>query len=211
MTAAADGVAGLLLAAGAGRRMGGPKALLPWGDELLVEHGARLLAGAGCTPVIVVLGCQADEVRERAALTAAATVTAADWETGLAASLRAGLAALADGPGGAAVVALVDQPGIGGGAVRRLVDAWRAGAVAAVATYAGLARNPVLLDRAVWPEVVAAAEGDVGARAWLGDNSGLVTPVACDGTGDPTDVDTPADYAALAARICPRPDTLETV
>ena len=106
---------------------------------------------------------------------------------------------------GAAVVALVDQPRIGASAVRRHIDAWHAGAVAAVATYDGQPRNPVLLDRSVWPEVAALADGDVGARGWLRAHRERVTAVVCDGTGDPTDVDTRADYDALVAL-----DILET-
>ena len=74
------------------------------------------------------------------------------------------------------------------------------GAVAAVATYAGRHRNPVLLDRSVWADVAALAEGDAGARSWLRAHPDLVTAVPCDDTGSARDVDTPADLAAL-----PRP------
>ncbi|MYS19246.1 MULTISPECIES: NTP transferase domain-containing protein, partial [unclassified Streptomyces] len=60
-------VAGLLLAAGGGRRLGGrPKALLPFGGRPLVEHAVRVLRAGGCAPVHVVLGAAAAEVRERA-------------------------------------------------------------------------------------------------------------------------------------------------
>jgi CTP:molybdopterin cytidylyltransferase MocA len=111
----------------------------------------------------------------------------------MAASLRAGLRHVADTDASAAVVALVDQPWIGAAAVDRLRAAWESGACAAVATYDGEHRNPVLLDRAVWAEVVASIGGEVGARRWLRENSEQVTLVACDGTGDPRDVDTPAD------------------
>ena len=84
--------AGLVLAAGAGRRYGSPKALVRLGDRLLVERAADLLAAGGCDPVLVVLGAAADEVLATAALPE--TVLNPDWATGMGSSLRAGLAAL---------------------------------------------------------------------------------------------------------------------
>ncbi len=115
------------------------------------------------------------------------------------ASLRSGLAALTSTPHDACVVALVDQPLVGASAVTRLRAAAARGALAAVATYAGAPRNPVLLARPVWADVAATAEGDAGARTWLRDHPELVEQVPCDGTGSPYDVDTPADLAQLPA------------
>ena len=188
-------VAGLLLAAGSGSRFGGPKALVPFEGELLVSRGQRLLREGGCDPVLVVTGAAADEVAGHVSW----AVVASDWQTGMGASLRAGLAALAPTCAEAVVVALADQPRVGVGSVVRLREAHAAGAVAAVATYGGRARNPVLLARATWPAVAALAVGDTGARPWLRANPDLVVEVACDGTGNPHDVDTPADLAALEA------------
>jgi CTP:molybdopterin cytidylyltransferase MocA len=192
-------VAGLLLAAGGGRRFGGPKALAVVDGERFVERGIRLLAGAGCTPVAVVLGADADRIRGEADLRGAEVVVNPGWATGMGSSLRCGLAAL-EGRCHAVVVALADQPLVGVTCVERLVAAWRSGAVAAVATYAGVPRNPVLLDRSTWAEAAAAAVGDAGARAFLRSAAAPVTEVACDGTGRPDDVDTPADLAGLETR-----------
>ncbi len=191
--------AGLLLAAGAGRRMGGPKALVELDGTPLVQRGTALLRAAGCVPVVVVVGAAADRVRPLCA--GAEVVEAPDWATGMGASLRAGLAALASWspPVGACVVALVDQPRVTAQAVQRLLAAHRAGAVAAVATYDGQRRNPVLLDRSTWDDVAAAAVGDEGARPWLRANAGLVTAVDCSDAGAPDDVDTPHELAALTA------------
>ncbi len=189
--------AGLLLAAGAGSRFGGPKALVRYQGELLVHRGRRLLTEGGCAPVVVVLGAQAEQVMVTAELDDC--VLALDWETGMGASLRTGLAALANRDTDACVVALADQPLIGPGAVVRLQEAHAAGAVAAVATYGGKQRNPVLLDRSIWDAVALAAVGDTGARPWLRANPELVTVVPCDGTGSPFDVDTPDDLAAMEA------------
>jgi CTP:molybdopterin cytidylyltransferase MocA len=185
-------VAGVLLAAGEGRRMGRPKALVRLDGEPLVERGVRLLAEGGCEPIVVVVG--AAEVAVDAQV-----VHNPDWRSGMGSSLRAGLRAL--GPHvEAAVVALVDQPLIGPEAVRRLIGAWRAGAPdAVVATYEGQPRNPVLLDRGVWERAMASALGDQGARAFLRDAyDARIVEVPCDGTGSPADLDTPEELAAVS-------------
>lgn len=189
-------VAGLLLAAGAGRRMGAPKALVEVAGEPLVRRGIRLLRDGGCSPVVVVVGASADRVR--ALCSDAQVVEAEGWETGMGASLRAGLASLdAD----ACIVALVDQPLVTSEAVRRLRAAHRDGAVAAVATYDGQRRNPVLLGRSTWSGVAAAAHGDEGARSWLRAHETLVVTVDCSDTGSSDDLDTPQDLAALREAV----------
>jgi nicotine blue oxidoreductase len=190
-------VAGVVLAAGAGRRLGAPKALVELGGELLVERAVRTAAGGGCDPVFVVLGSHADEVLSRASLAGARPVIAADWSEGMGASLRAGIDAAESTRCPAIVVSLVDQPRITAAAIRRLIDAWIGGAEAAVATYDGKPRNPVLLARTTWDEVRATAIGDTGAREWLRANRCRVVNVACDEVGDPADIDTPLDLEAI--------------
>lgn len=184
-------VAGLLLAAGSGSRLGRPKALVEVGGERLVDRGVRVLHEGGCHPIVVVLGAATAQV------CGALTVRNPDWRSGMGSSLRAGLAAL-PAESGHVVIALVDQPRVGPQAVRRLVEAARAGAAVAVATYGGAPRNPVLIARAHFAEVAALAVGDVGARPFLRAHPGLVTPVPCDDVGDPADIDTPEDLAELA-------------
>jgi nicotine blue oxidoreductase len=192
-------VAGLVLAAGAGRRMGQPKALVSFQGELLVERAVRTAVAAGCDPVLVVLGSHAAEVVAGADLGAARTVVAANWSDGMGASLHAGLEAATDRGCEAVAVILVDQPLVSAEALRRLADAWRGGALAAVATYDGRPRNPVVLDKRIWTEVAAAAVGDIGARGWLRSHPDQVVGVGCDGSGDPIDIDTPNDLSALEA------------
>lgn len=178
-------VCGLLLAAGAGRRYGMPKALVPvpGGDgELLVEHGVRTLREGGCSPVVVVLGAAAEQVPE---LPGARVVVNPGWAGGMGSSLRAGLAAA---EGDAAVVLLVDTPGVTAEAVRRVAAGADASSLR-VATYHGKRGHPVLLGRAHWEGVAALAEGDVGARPYLREHR--PEPVACEDVADGRDLDVP--------------------
>lgn len=176
---------GLVLAAGAGRRFGGPKAVARLHGERLVDRAVRLVASGGCTPVVVVTGAAAVDVP------GATVVDNPAWSTGMGSSLRAGLAAL-PATAEAAVVVLVDTPWLGPEAVRRVVAAHRSGAQLAVATYDGERGHPVLLGRAHWAGIVRAARGDVGAKAYLAGRNDVVE-VDCTGTGDPADVDVADD------------------
>jgi nicotine blue oxidoreductase len=192
-------VAGVLLAAGEGSRFGRPKALVELGGMTLAERGVALLRAGGADPVLVVAGA-AD-----VSIDGAYVVKNPDWRTGMGSSLRAALDVLADEDAGvvAAVVALADQPLVGAEAVRRLIDAHRAGATVAVAAYDGQPRNPVLIAREHWVGVIASATGDTGARAFLRARPELVTLVECGDTGQPDDIDTPEDLARIAPRVHP--------
>ena len=136
-----------------------------------------------------------------------------EWRTGMGSSLRAALRALSQAGNpdaaersaavlppdvAAVVVALADQPLVGAEAVARLIAAHRAGASVAVAAYQGQPRNPVLLAREHWPEVIATATGDQGARAFLRARPDLVTLIECGDTGRPDDIDTTADLERIA-------------
>ncbi|WP_299538915.1 nucleotidyltransferase family protein [uncultured Streptomyces sp.] len=192
-------VAGLLLAAGGGRRLGGrPKALLPQRGRPLIEHAVRVLREGGCGPLHVVLGAAADEVRERADLAGCAVTVNPDWEQGMGSSLRAGLAALRGTGADAVLVLLVDQPGIGPEAVARVRTASGGARDALVAaSYDGGRGHPVLFGADRWEGVAATAEGDRGARAYLRDHRGELTLVDCSDVALPHDIDTPEDLIRL--------------
>jgi nicotine blue oxidoreductase len=181
-------VAGLLLAAGGGRRYGMPKALVERDGRLLVERGLATLREGGCDPVYVVLGAARDEVLARAELSGATVVDNPDWSGGMGSSLRAGLAAAAAGDAGALVVLLVDTPGITPGAVARLVGRAAPDALAAAA-YGRKQGHPVLLGRAHWAGVAALADGDVGARPYLAGHPPEL--IDCDDIADGADLDVP--------------------
>src|SRR5688500_11726356 len=131
-------VAGLVLAAGGGRRYGMPKALVEYDGSLLVERAVRT-ARAVCDPVLVVLGAQAVDVWRQADLDGATVLANKDWETGMASSLRTGLDGLRGWPGrvDAALILLVDMPGMTPEALQRLAAGASPDALA-VAVYDGV-------------------------------------------------------------------------
>jgi nicotine blue oxidoreductase len=174
--------------------MGRPKAAVELDGEPLVARGVRTLRDAGLDPVVVVLGAGLPDVAE---LLPAGTrwVPAPGWDTeGQAASLRAGLDAVDATDADAVLVALVDTPGIGSAALARVAahatgpDALARGAVD------GRAGHPVLLGRAHWARVRAAAEGDAGARGFLRGRDDVVAVDISD-VAVPDDLDTPEDLA----------------
>ena len=191
-----SGCAGLLLAAGEGRRLGLPKALVGLDGELLVDRAVAALADAGCAPVLVVLGARAGDVVARARLDGAVVVVNDGWAEGIGSSLRVGLQVLSELGAARVVVALADQPRIGADVVRRLVS-HPADVAAVAASYGGRAGNPVRLDASVWAEVSATARGDVGARAWMRAHPEQVQVVACDDLGSDDDIDTREDLIRL--------------
>jgi len=220
-------VCGVVLAAGAGSRMGTPKALMrtPSGEPWLAV-ACRLLLAAGCARVVVVLGAAAHE----AALLLPAdarvgSVVNAEWADGMASSLRAGLAAASEAGGDAALVALVDMPALPGSVVARVlgvvssvpavpavpatsavsaapaVPAGRAVSTTSLAraVFGGRPGHPVLIGRDHWVPLSATLAGDHGARAYL-DAHG-VAEVECGDLYDGHDVDSPGtDGSGAGAR-----------
>jgi nicotine blue oxidoreductase len=205
VSAAAPGSpVGLVLAAGAGTRLGlGPKALLPRHGATLVEHLARTLLGGGCVEVVVVTGAGAERVS--AALEDLLGVRCERnprWREGMGTSLRAGLAAI--GPGLDVLVTPVDRPGLSAAEVARVLAAHRRGGITAAAHRdpAGRLRrgHPVLLDAGWTAVAAAAAHDDVGARDLLRARREIVQLVDCTDLEDGADLDVPEQLWRLDAR-----------
>jgi len=200
-------VRGLLLAAGAGRRMGGPKALVRRspGEPTFVERGVEVLHAGGCRGVTVVVGAAAEEV---AAIVDRLghdvdVVHCPDWHEGMGASLRAGLGALVrtahEGDAGldAVLVSLVDLPDLTPEVVARVLATGGGPAgghrrsVLRRASYRGAPGHPALIGRDHWDGVIATATGDNGARDHFRTHPHEL--VECGDLATGRDVDTPAE------------------
>jgi CTP:molybdopterin cytidylyltransferase MocA len=182
---------GMVLAAGGGSRFGMPKGLVRDGDGTpWVQLACRALLDGGCRDVVVVLGAQAREAAELVPA-AATTVVAADWASGIAASLRTGLAAVEDTGADAVVVSLVDLPGLRADAVRRVLAVsgtpHAARRALARAVYGGAPGHPVLVGRAHWRPLADAVRGDTGAGPYLRAHGAAA--VDCTDLGGGDDVD----------------------
>jgi MoxR-like ATPase/CTP:molybdopterin cytidylyltransferase MocA len=188
---------GVLLAAGGGRRMGQPKALVrdPDGTSWL-NRAVDAVAEGGCEPVVVVLGAEADQAagilaeRDWPGGRTVRWVEAVDWPEGMGASLRRGLDAAQDTDAATAVVSLVDLPDVGPDVVERVVaavgdDPHGLGRAA----YQGVPGHPVVLGRDHWSDVAADAVGDRGAREYLATHGVLL--VECGDLASGLDLDAP--------------------
>ena len=178
-----------MLAAGAGSRFGGPKALAraadgtPW-----VELAVRMLRAAGCAPVLVALGASAEEARGLVPADADIVIVE-DWSEGLSASLRAGLGAASALSAEAVLITPVDTPGAAVDAAVRVIE--RAGnplsAGLARAVYEGRPGHPVLIGRDHWAVLAATLSGDGGAGAYLSQHDAVT--VECGDLWSGEDVD----------------------
>lgn len=193
---------GLLLAAGAGRRMGGPKALLrltPTGPTL-IETAVERLWQAGCDRVVAVVGAWAPQASDAVAHLRVDVVAAPDWDEGMGASLRAGLAHLDGSQDEVTLVTLVDLPDVTAQVMARVLAAAQPQGAAALvrAAYGGVPGHPVAIGRDHWDAVRSSARGDRGARDHLRTTAHDL--VECGDLATGSDVDTVADLAARPDR-----------
>jgi CTP:molybdopterin cytidylyltransferase MocA len=191
-------VAAVVLAAGEGRRMGGPKALLRIGGESFLARVASLLAAASADPVVVVLGCEAERVRAEAGIPpGVAVVENRTWRHGMLESIWRGLEA-AEAAGAAAVlIHPVDHPLVEADTIARVYRALRAGATIAVPTFDGRRGHPGGFAAAAWPALRAVSPAR-GARGVLADHPDWIVHVE-GGPGCVAGIDTPDDYRRLVS------------
>ncbi|WP_258358484.1 selenium cofactor biosynthesis protein YqeC [Moorella sulfitireducens (nom. illeg.)] len=189
----------VVLAAGAGERFGSVKQLVPIDGQPMVLRVAAVARAAMPGDVVVVLGNEADRVAVALEGLAVNIAFNPAYRHGLSTSLQAGLAAL--GPEcQAALFVLADQPGVTPGVITRLCGAYlQERKKIVVPVYRGRRGNPVLIDRAFWPEIMA-SQGDVGAREIIRAHPEEVLAVEVDCPGVVQDIDTPAQYQAWVER-----------
>ncbi|MFT3973619.1 MAG: nucleotidyltransferase family protein [Amaricoccus sp.] len=201
MPAGRPRVAALVLAAGAGRRMrGADKLLEPVAGEPVLARVARAARQSQADETVVVLPPGATGRRDAVAGLGVEVVEAPDCAEGMAASLRAGLAAV-QARADAVVVLLADMPEVGPRAIDRLIAAFdpeEGRELCRAVSADGTPGHPVLFGRRFF-ETLAALTGDRGAREVIRDAAEFVTEVATEGQGAVVDLDTPEDWAAWRA------------
>jgi len=183
-------ISAIVLAAGEGSRFGGTKQLAQVRGRPLAQHAIDAATEAGVDEVIVVLGHDAERVRQGLRLGAARWVVNPAYAGGMASSLATGLAHADPGSEGA-VILLADQPGITAQHVRALLEAFSARRSPIVRLAFRSGPGPALISRELWPDV-SRLEGDTGARALIERRPELVEQVDVGGDA-PVDVDVPDD------------------
>lgn len=190
-------IAIVVLAAGSSERMGQPKQLLPWGQTTLLGHAVNVALASAADRVVVILGYQAETFREALADRPMRVVINQEWATGLASSVRAGLATVPDAE--AVVFLPTDQPRVTPALVDRVIATYRATGQPIVMLRCGDRRAPpALFARAMFP-ALQNLTGDQGGRALVDAHADQVAWVDLDEDDAAclADVDTPADYAVL--------------
>jgi CTP:molybdopterin cytidylyltransferase MocA len=193
-------IAGVVLAAGAGRRFGGGKQLAELDGRPLLEHALVAAAQAGLDPRFVVLGANAERILATVDLHGHEAVVCADWDEGMAASLRAGVGAARAAGADAILITLGDQPRVGAEAIARVLAARGGpeGASRAIrASYEDVPGHPALLEGSLF-DALLLLRGDEGARGVFKSANTLLVP--CDDVAIPTDVDVIDDLAALGRK-----------
>ncbi len=188
-------VAAIVLAAGGSSRFGSPKQLLRWKGQTLLEHVVDTILTSSVQEIVVVLGYQAEAARKVVADRPVRVVVNEDWESGQSSSVRAGVQALAAG-NQACLFLLVDQPNVTSGLIDEVVSRYRRTMAPVVAPIHGSQRgNPVLFDKALFPELLQ-AQGDEGGRQVIARHEREVETVEVADQNLFLDIDTVEDYEA---------------
>jgi molybdenum cofactor cytidylyltransferase len=187
-------IAAIVLAAGRSSRMGRPKQLVDWHGRPLVRAVVEQALAARLDEIVLVTGNAREQVEQAVSGLPVRLEHNPRYAEGQSTSLRAGVAAL--GPQcSAAIVLLGDQPFVSAAILRALIDAWQGGGACIVApSYRGQRGNPVLFERALFPELQQIS-GDQGARELLQRRRADVRLVEIDDDRPLIDIDTPEDYA----------------
>ena len=197
-----------MLAAGLASRFGNQKLLTPLAGRPLLQHAVDAANASSLAPVVIVLGADADTIAGQIDRGRARIARNADYATGQASSLRAGLRAIASDGGAtdagradAVVVLLGDQPMVTAALLDALVARQRdTCAVAVMCVQAGRRSPPTLLHRDLWPEIEG-LRGDVGAREILAGRSDVALLTVEPAVARLDDIDTPDDLSRLTPRI----------
>jgi molybdenum cofactor cytidylyltransferase len=157
-------LAAVILSGGESRRMGVPKALLPYRGKTFVEHLLEVTRHARVGVTRIVVGAHANEIREKLSARSAEIVVNADWAKGQLSSIQAGIRSMPDGANDGMILAPVDHPIVSAELVSRLIEEFDSGGNAVVLpTFHGRRGHPLIFRASLYPELLSAS-AEVGAR-----------------------------------------------
>ena len=186
----------LVMAAGASRRMGRPKQLLPFGSTTLLRHAVEVALSSHASKVAVVLGSGEEAMRNELAGLPIEIVTNPEWDRGMGTTIRAGAQAIGMYPEvGALILTVADSPGLSAETYNRIIAAHVASGLPIVASeYAGTVGVPALFERQYFDSLIA-LPADHGCKALIMANSAKVIRMPCPEAAK--DIDSPKDYEAV--------------
>lgn len=171
-------LAAVVLAAGEGRRFGAIKQLATFRGQPLVCRTIDAARNAGAKPIVVVLGAHANAIEPVLRDTDVRITMNDAWASGIASSLRAGIAAvLASNEVDGVLILTIDQPLVDATMLRSLIDAFGGARAIVASRYAETIGIPVVIGRAHLADLSASVAGDRGAGAWLRARGSAVTTV----------------------------------
>jgi molybdenum cofactor cytidylyltransferase len=191
----------ILLAAGASSRLGKPKQLLSYEGKTLLQHGIQQAVATGATPIIAVLGANADFLIKETAYHGIEVILNPQWNEGMASSIRCGIKYLQDRKPDvhAAIIMVCDQPYVTTQLLNDLVENYQATRKPIVASsYANIQGTPALFDKTIFAALLE-LKGDVGAKKIMKENPGMVELVNFP-LGN-IDIDTKEDYESLPLHL----------
>jgi len=190
-------VSGVVLAAGQSSRIGGTKQLLEFRGSTLLGQVIANARRSLLDEIIVVLGHDALEIRNKLDLEGVKVILNENYRQGQGSSLKAGMAHVSSGSH-AAMFLLGDQPLVDEGVIDTVIRAYeKSSSPIVVPVFAGKRGNPVIIGRELFGELAATAKGDAGARVLFNRHAGVIHRVEIDSRSIHMDVDTAEDYKNL--------------
>ena len=190
-------VAAIVLAAGESKRMGSPKALLPFSGKTLIRGVVDLLTAGGLSPIVVVLGAHAELIRHEVAGLNVRVTTNHGYRAGQLSSLQKGLEVVGESSATGVLVHPVDHPAVKTETVRAILKCFAAShAPVVVPTYNGRRGHPVIFSAKLFDELMNAPV-EIGARAVVWRHAEDIVEVATDDCAIIQNIDTPKDYSFL--------------
>ena len=187
-------IGAVVLAAGGSSRLGEAKQLLTFRGETLIRRAVRAAAGAGCDPIVVVIGKVGEEIRQELDGTGAKVVENAEWQRGLGTSIRRGLTEIAASVD-AIVLLTCDQPLVDRGVIAQLIATQeKTGKPIVASSYAKTRGVPALFERACF-EALLALPDDSGAKKLIEEQADNVASIAFEDGA--IDIDTAEDFERL--------------